>query len=203
MLRKKTMLGEQIKQRRQQEKLTQRELAKLLNTSPANISKWENNKTKPKKEFLEQLQKLWNVSFNASKSEPQSQTTESQSAYITTNKQEIETNASKQQELIANNEKVQEVNKIDASKQQEAIVSNEQEIETNATKQQELIASNEKVQEVNKIDTTQQQELIANNEQEIETNASKQQEPIANNEQEIETNASKQQELIASNEQVQ
>jgi transcriptional regulator with XRE-family HTH domain len=61
------MLGEQIKQRRQQEKLTKKELAKLLNTSPANITKWENNQAQPKKEILERLQQLWNVSFNETK----------------------------------------------------------------------------------------------------------------------------------------
>ena len=105
------MLGEQIKQRRQQEKLTQKELAKLLNISPSNISKWENNKAQPKKEILEQLNKLWNISFEVSKPESQNTTTESQNTVITHNEQEIETNASKQQEVIASNEEVQEEKK--------------------------------------------------------------------------------------------
>ena len=58
------MLGEQIKQRRKQERMTQTALAKLLHTTASTISKWENNKTIHNNKTMKQLQKLWNISVD-------------------------------------------------------------------------------------------------------------------------------------------
>ena len=63
------MIGKQLKKRRLQEKITQKDLAALLKTTVSNISKWENDKSTPDEKTLAQLKKLWNMSFDETKKE--------------------------------------------------------------------------------------------------------------------------------------
>ena len=74
------MLGEQIKQRRKQERMTQTALAKLLHTTASTISKWENNKTIPNNKTMKQLQKLWNISVD--ETQEKSITTQEETQYL-------------------------------------------------------------------------------------------------------------------------
>jgi len=55
--------GSTIKKLREENKLTQNELAKLLNVSDKTISKWETGKGYPDIEMLQPLSKIFNVSI--------------------------------------------------------------------------------------------------------------------------------------------
>lgn len=54
--------GDILKKLRQDNNLTQDELAKKINTSRSNIANYENGKNKPSVEVLEKLSELFNVS---------------------------------------------------------------------------------------------------------------------------------------------
>ena len=56
--------GEILKKIREDNNLTQEELAKKVNTSRSNIANYENNKNKPSVEVLEKLSLLFNVSID-------------------------------------------------------------------------------------------------------------------------------------------
>ena len=52
------MAPEEIKEIRERMKLTQMELAYLLETTPTTISRWESGHTKPSKLFVREMRKL-------------------------------------------------------------------------------------------------------------------------------------------------
>lgn len=58
------MLGEQLKKARENNKLSQNEVAEKLNISRQSISKWENNRTSPDLDNLIRLSKLYNISLD-------------------------------------------------------------------------------------------------------------------------------------------
>lgn len=56
------MLGDNIKNLREEANLTQADLAKLLNVSPSTVGMWEQNRRSPDTEFLKKLTTIFNVS---------------------------------------------------------------------------------------------------------------------------------------------
>lgn len=58
-------IGDNIKQLRQQKKMTQDQLAKKLGVSYQAISKWENNKNAPDVALIPKIAELFGVSIDA------------------------------------------------------------------------------------------------------------------------------------------
>ncbi len=57
------MIGEKIKELRTEHKLSQKELAAILNVSNKTISHWEANYTEPSLQMLVQIKRYFNVSY--------------------------------------------------------------------------------------------------------------------------------------------
>jgi len=58
------MLGDKLKELREEKKLTQADLAKLLNISPSTIGMWEQNRRSPDNEALKKLADIFEVSID-------------------------------------------------------------------------------------------------------------------------------------------
>lgn len=58
------MFSERLKQLRKEAKLTQKQLAKKMNTSQPSYQNWEKGTRNPSKENLEKLSKIFNVSVD-------------------------------------------------------------------------------------------------------------------------------------------
>lgn len=56
--------GEEFKYYRQNAKLSQQELAKLINTSQQNISRWENNEVEPSISFCVALADFYGITLD-------------------------------------------------------------------------------------------------------------------------------------------
>ena len=69
MSKNMTSFGETIKQLRLDKKLTQRNVATLLDVDTSVLSKYEKNKRKPSEEQIEKLAKIFNVDSNTLKFE--------------------------------------------------------------------------------------------------------------------------------------
>lgn len=57
-------IGKKIKELRLSKKLTQKDLAKILNVTPQAISKWERNESNPDIQMLVTLSKYFNISVD-------------------------------------------------------------------------------------------------------------------------------------------
>lgn len=56
--------GEELKYHRQNAKLSQQDLAKLVNTSQQNISRWENNEVEPSISFCVTLADYYGITLD-------------------------------------------------------------------------------------------------------------------------------------------
>ena len=56
------MIGERLKEARKKAKMSQEEVAEILNTSRSNISKYENGNLEPNIQTLKKLCEIYNVS---------------------------------------------------------------------------------------------------------------------------------------------